>query len=380
MADRADERLDGWKAIARHFGRDERTVKRWEARGLPVRRVPGGGPRAAVYAHTGELGRWLNAQGPLPEEAEVPGADLGPAADPDPSRPVIVERAPAPPPRPARRWRVPLAVGASLALVGAVAAARLGGRSYPGPQSTAAFDPQARDHYLSGMAAWRLRTPASLAQARDDFGAAIAREPGYAAAYAGLANTYLLLREFGSMPDAEAYARADTAADTALKLDPGLAAAHRAKAFVLYWSKHDSPAAFTEFDKAAALAPNEALTWHWRATALQNDGRLPEALATIEHARALDPTSTAILADEGLLLHFAGRTGEARVRLARVVSLDPTNVAAHRYLAAIARSEGRMEDYRRETHLSAEMRGMAASDKALTIPDAGDSTHPVAAR
>lgn len=363
MVERGDERLDGWKAIARHFGRDERTVKRWEVRGLPVGRVPGGGARAAVYARTVDLDRWLNAQGPLPEE---PGAELvtdpdGDAADrhDDPIYPLVtIPLAPPTPPRSFRRLRIPAAFALGLALVGAVAVARRAETITNARSDTAqSFDPQARDRYLSGIAAWNLRTPASLAQARDDFGAAIAREPGYAAAYAGLANTFLLLREFGSMPDAEAYARADIAAEAALKLDPGLAAAHRAKAFVLYWSRHDPAAAWAEFDRAEALAPSEALTWHWRATALQNAGRLPEALAAIEHARSLDPASTALLADDGLLLYYAGRRAEARLRLKRVVALDPTNAGAHRYLGEIAHREGRTADAAAEFRLFGQLRG-----------------------
>lgn len=370
MNDRAGERLDGWKAIARHFGRDERTVKRWEARGLPVGRVPGGGARAPVYANTVDLDRWLNAQGPLPEETDAEPDEEATPAD-------VMARVPATTiaARPARRrWPLAFAAAATaVVLIGTVAA-----RRYADPDPAAGqtrFDPQARDRYLSGMAAWNLRTPMSLAQARDDFGAAIAREPGYAQAYAGLSQTYLLLREFGSMPEPEAYARADTAADTALKLDPNLAAAHRAKAFVLYWSKHDPAEAWAEFDRAEKLAPADALTWHWRATALQNAGRLPEALAAIEHARALDPTSTALLADDGLMLYFAGRRAEARVRLERVVLLDPTNADAHRYLGEIAHREGRLQDAAAEWRLFAQLRGTPdLTDTQIRAMDTTDVT------
>jgi hypothetical protein len=66
------------------------------------------------------------------------------------------------------------------------------------------IDPQARKRELDGLHAWNLRTPASLAQARQDFGAAIAGEPGYAPACAGRANTWLLLGKFGAVSDGEA--------------------------------------------------------------------------------------------------------------------------------------------------------------------------------
>jgi len=360
---RGEERLDGWKAIARHLGRDERTVRRWEARGLPVRRVPGG-PRAPVYANTADLDRWLNANAALAaadadiDDDPAPALTDAPPASDKASSPV----APAPDPGhrfptgSARRWRASILAATTLAAVAAFAFA-WSARTPASPAATppkldanpAAIDPLAREDYLNGYHAWSLRTPAGLAQARQDFGAAIAREPGYAPAYAGLANTYLLLREFGSMTDAEAYPKATAAAETALRLDPNLAAAHRARAFALFWSKHDAPAAWAEFDRALELAPNDALTFHWYATALSMGSRKADALRMIARARALDPGSTAILTDEALILYDAGWHAQARAQLARVVALDPANADAHRYLVDIARTEGRIADFQRET-------------------------------
>lgn len=282
--------------------------------------------RAPVYTTVGELDRWLNALDPgllsdpdtqshereasiatdaVPAPASKPESyQVGPPAEntPAPKLGPIWSSAPS----------VPRPVLATLALAGmvagAIAFAPSGHRAEQAkpavrPPDTASglsmrMDPQARENYLNGLHAWNLRTPASLAQARDDVGAAIAHEPGYAPAYAGLANTYLLLREFGTMPGAEAYAKAMAAADAALRLDPQLAAAHRARAFALYWGRRDPRAAWTEFDRAGALAPGEALTWHWYATALDGSGRETEALRMIDRARSLDPTSTAILADK----------------------------------------------------------------------------------
>ena len=367
MADKqGEERLDGWKAIARHLGRDERTVRRWEARGLPVNRVPGG-PRAPVYGTVVELDRWLNAN-----------AGLAAAGDAEANGPAPPDAQPAPEDSPALTSR-PRARGLTVPLLAAaLGATAVLAATWPSPRKpvrsvesvalsapVAAVDGEANADYLDGVHAWTMRTPTSLAQARQDFGAAIAREPGYAPAYAGLANTYLLLREFGSMADADAYPKAAAAADTALRLDPVLAAAHRARAFLLFWWKHDPGGAWNEFDRAAALAPADALTWHWYATAVNMAGRHGEALRLIQRARALDPASTAILTDEAMILYDAGSHAEGRAQLQRVIALDPANVDAHLYLAQIARYEGRADEYRNEMARADKLRGLRAADPSM---------------
>ncbi len=304
----------------------------------------------------GELDRWLSAAAPtLLAEPDDPG-DLAPFSEDAPAEdaPLSAARDPAhcDTASVASRRRRPLL--AALAVAGAIAAGALAfapvGRHTLAPHATASapaapsIDPQARERYLDGLHAWNLRTPASLAQAREDFGAAIAREPGYAPAYAGLANTYLLLREFGAMPEAEAYTKALAAAETALRLDPNLAAAHRARAFALFWGRGQPDAAWAEFEAAARLAPTEALTWHWYATALDGAGRSAEAARMIDRARALDPASTAILADKGVIVYRVGRQAEGRALEARVLALDPANIDAHRNLARMAMTEGRRAD------------------------------------
>lgn len=380
----ADQRLDGWKSIARHLGRDERTVKRWEARGLPVHRVPGGA-RAPVYAVVGEIDRWLTTTDPtlMAEPAEpLEPADGAPHVGGHDSDPA--DRRDRPTPRSGSempvRWRrariVVLAAGGAAALAALAFASDTRDPSPPlearAPRSIAAhtpmlpIDPGAREHYLNGLQAWNLRTPASLAQAREDFGAAIAREPASAPAYAGLANTYLLLREFGAMRDAEAYAKATVAAETALRLDPALAAAHRAHAFALYWGQHRADAAWAEFDRAATLAPGEALTWHWYATALDGAGRSAEAARMIERARALDPGSMAILTDKGEIVYRAGDRAKGRAILERVLALDPGNIDAHRNLARIAVAEGRSADAKLHWQRVIALGGSAEVRSALT--------------
>jgi len=213
VADRqGEQRLDGWKAIVGHLGRDDRTVKRGEARGLPVHRVPGG-ERARVYALVGEIDRWLNPTdlAPIIESNEVPDPIL--VSGDTLAQP---ERTEARFPLKRHALDAPLSIAGCFSAVAlvlapaalhavaprALAAAAAASVAQFGPITP--IDPQARKRELDGLHAWNLRTPASLAQARQDFGAAIAREPGYAPAYAGRANTWLLLVKYGAVSDGEA--------------------------------------------------------------------------------------------------------------------------------------------------------------------------------
>ena len=234
---RANRRLDTWKEIGAFFGRDERTVKRWETtRGLPVHRVPGAG-RANVYAYTEELAEWLSGtrisaesdaeansetlDGVAVELEEEAGAEPGAQRRADVyGDPGFVDR------RvgerrdagrylargdgwPAGRYVALLAAVLVAALIAVTVvrrasserAVRAGATSAAGGTGTAAArhhipDPQAEQLYLKGIYYWQKRTPESLNQAVDYFTQAVVRDPQYAEAYAGLANCYNLLREY----------------------------------------------------------------------------------------------------------------------------------------------------------------------------------------
>ena len=317
-----NRRLDSWKDIAAFFGRDKSTVRRWETeRGLPVHRLPGMG-RGSVYAYTGELQEWLRK----PEvQQEVFTEPEQPAAEP-----AFV---------PEIRWRTWIAVGVlALAVVavaysyrtlrfGARAAVQTGRRHVP--------TPEAQDFYLKGQFYWNQRTPESLNQAVDSFTQAVVRDPAYAQAYVGLAESYNLLREFSIMPGTDAYPRALAAEKKAIELDDSSAEAHADLAFTtLYW-KWDWPGAEQEFKRAIALDPNNAHAHHWYATALLALRRTPEALTQINRAQKLDPSSMAILADKGLILYYSGQQEAGIALLLQIEAAEPAFVSPHRYLAAI---------------------------------------------
>jgi len=328
------DRLESWKQIAAYFGRDERTVKRWEAqRGLPLHRLPGAAG-AKVYAFRGELHAWLRGDG---------GA--------------VAASAPAP--RPWRAW----ALG-SAAVVGVVAllstAFWLGRVDWSVPSSASgpkgrADDPVAAEFYRTGLYYAHALTPETLRQAIDYFTQAIVRDPSYADAYAGLADSYILLGVYSDMPAREAYPRARAAAERAIALDPGLADAHAALGYLdAYWSREPA-AARREFERALKLDPRSAITHQWYADALTNLGRDDEALAEIGTAQNLDPGSSAVLADRGRILLGQGRTDEAVTLLESVEQIAPGLLTPHSYLSGAYLIVGRDTDALREMEAAARL-------------------------
>ncbi|HEX4737511.1 MAG TPA: tetratricopeptide repeat protein [Allosphingosinicella sp.] len=342
-------RLKSWKEIAAFFGADERTVRRWEARGLPVRRLPGGG-RATVYADVAELETWMRGRD-----------DVLPSAAGD-----------APVPSARRRRRAAFVAGiAAVAAAGVAFIAFAPGGSSGAPAAPHRPPQQAVDLYLTATYDWEKRTPESLRQARDLFGRAIAEDPAYAEAYAGLANTYLLLREYSGMPDSEAYPRAREAAERALSLNPNLADAHSALAFVTFFWTRDWPRALEGFRRATALDPSSASAWHWYGTALLHAGRPDQALAALDQAQQREPSSRSIVADKALAAYYDGRGVEAVATLRQLVASDPEFSSPHAYLAQIYFVEGDFASWLRETAIAARLKGNPDEGEAVARAQQG---------
>jgi DNA-binding winged helix-turn-helix (wHTH) protein/tetratricopeptide (TPR) repeat protein len=195
-----------------------------------------------------------------------------------------------------------------------------------------AANSEAEDFYLKGRYYWNKRTPEDLNKAVDFFTQAIVRDPNYAPAYVGLADTYNLLREYSMMPAQEAYPRAQAAAKRAVELDDHSSAAHASLAFASFYGSWDAATAEREFRRAIELDPKSAVAHHWYATYLSTVRRLPEGLAQIEQAQAIDPASKSILADKGRILFLAGKHDEAIALLKQMEAAEPDFVSPHRYL------------------------------------------------
>jgi Tfp pilus assembly protein PilF len=361
----AHTRLDSWKEIAAFLGRDERTVNRWEKDlGLPVHRLPGA--KGRVYAYTEELSAWLAAPKDAHTRAAIseqsPALRAGVAASgltvtteehtsldtvplETPSGQVIGTPS-------AARYRnaIRLSVVAILGL-GALTLvlyprANRGSKTArqatsPSKQaspasvvlaSTPPHNPEAEQLYLQGRYYWNKRTPDDLNKALDYFMQAIVHDPNYSQAYVGLADCYNLLREYTSMPSSEAYPRALAAAKKAVELDEQSSEAHASLAFVTFFGMWDFATGEREFRRAIELNPNSAAPHHWYANALLALHRLPEALAEIDRAQALDPASSAILADKGNILGSTDRRDEGLNLLKQMESRDPSFRSPHAYL------------------------------------------------
>jgi tetratricopeptide (TPR) repeat protein len=361
-----DDVLHGWKDIAAYVSRDVSTVKRWEKqRGLPVRRVPGDG-RANVYAHSTELAQWLASGGPDSVDDEVGGGSPGQEQVLAPVQ--AEERALARSADIRHRWPVwfwaAVGIGCLTAIL-LVTAHHLQSASPVAPlPAEASFAlrnpskvPGVEDLTYRGVYSYEKRTPDSLAQAETYFQESVAKDPRYAPAYAGLAITYNLMREYGSMPSVEAYAKSRFAAERAISLDPRLSDAHAALGFIQFFWDWNAPGAEREFQTAIALDPGSALARHWFGSMLTHEGRFAEAVEQLEIAQRLDPSSTSILLARSLALGFGGHRQQAIDLLHQISDQDPEFGSVHLRLGTICMVEpGDLNMYFSETETWAQLR------------------------
>jgi tetratricopeptide (TPR) repeat protein len=196
-------------------------------------------------------------------------------------------------------------------------------------------DPKAFEDYLRGRYFWNKRTADALEQGAAHFNQAIARDPNYASAYSGLADTYALLGDwqYAAMTTQEAMPKARAAALKALQLDDTLSEAHTSLAFVLEGFDWDLESAGREFQSAIRLNPGYATAHHWYAWHLALIGRYDEAVQEMRRAQNLDPLSLIINADLAELLVIAHRSDEAIQQSLKTIAMDPDFAMAHNQLA-----------------------------------------------
>ena len=178
-------------------------------------------------------------------------------------------------------------------------------------------NPEAYELYLKGRYSWNKRTPSGLATAISYFNQAIAKDPGYALAYSGLADTYGTATQYGASPS-ENFPKSNAAARKALELDATLARPHAVLGGNEMEYDWDFAGGEAEYKKALELDPNDATTHHWYALDLGViGGREQEALAEINRAHQLDPLSPIISASVGEVHIDARQYDEAIAQLRR---------------------------------------------------------------
>ena len=189
-------------------------------------------------------------------------------------------------------------------------------------------DPEAYALYASGRLAWTRQTETSLLQAIGFFEQAIARDPDYALAYSGLADSYAVLGVFGIRAPRDVFPSARRAADKALSIDPDLAAAHSALGHIKLMYEHDVDAAAREYARAMQLDASVALTYHRRGFMYAMQGDIDRAVAEAEHAQQIEPLWLAPRTAEANHLYYARRYDDSVRLVEQVLALDERADAA----------------------------------------------------
>ncbi|MEO6444359.1 MAG: protein kinase [Gemmatimonadaceae bacterium] len=201
-------------------------------------------------------------------------------------------------------------------------------------------DSEAYHAYLRGRHQWNKRTRDGFMQAIEHFNGAIDRDPAYALAYTGLADTYNVLGYYNFLPPRAAYPRAKAAAMRALELQPDLAEAHASLGYTRLFFDWEWSGAAESFERAIAHDARYASAHQWYAWYLMVAGRIEEMITAMQTALQLDPLSLIINAHMGYALFWAGRHDEALSRLRKTVALDPEFALAYWPLGALQVHKG----------------------------------------
>jgi serine/threonine-protein kinase len=214
---------------------------------------------------------------------------------------------------------------------------------------------EAYELYLKGNYFWNKRTGADLRKAIDYFNQAIAKDPGYALAYVGLADAYLLLANYGAAAPRDSLPQAKAAVMKAIELDNNLAEAH-ASLGLLSMYDCEFERAVSEFDRAIELSPNYAMAHHWFGDGpLMALARTDRSVAEGMRAVELDPLSLINNADFGWVLFNARRYDEAIAQLRKTLEIDPRFYLARYYLGEPLQMKGQLPAAIAEYRAAAEL-------------------------
>lgn len=338
-------RLDSWKEIAAYVNRDVSTVRRWEKRErLPIHRQAHAS-RDSVFAFTEEIDSWVESRQRLTPSLAPPTETV----------------------ESGRSGRhVPLAAAVALAIaIGFMLAASAGSaipdRSFRQLLTASSAGPgtvsqSALRFYLRGRQRMESRNPQGFASALTDFREAITRDPGFAKAYAGLADAHSLMGYYRFQPPREAFEAARAAALMALKLDDSLAEAHASLAGLMASYDWDWSGAEREYRRAIELDPSFAAARHGYANCLSLMGRHDEAIAQAREAAGLQPLSLIILTGAlGNAYTQAGQYEQAASQYRSAIELDNNFGNAHASLGLLYWRQGRLTEARQELQVAASL-------------------------
>lgn len=200
---------------------------------------------------------------------------------------------------------------------------------------------EAYQAYLKGRYHWNKRSEEGFKQAINFFQEAIAKDPTYALAYTGLADTYTLRSDYGLLASQEGYALAKGAVTLALKYDDNLAEAHTSLASIKAVADWDWQGAENEYRRAIELNPNYPTAHHWYGAQLFLQGRFDQALQEMRKAQQLDPLSLAINKDFAVALLYARDYDKALEQCRKTLEIEPHFGAMFTYIAQIYQLQGK---------------------------------------
>jgi DNA-binding winged helix-turn-helix (wHTH) protein/TolB-like protein/Tfp pilus assembly protein PilF len=222
-------------------------------------------------------------------------------------------------------------------------------------------NPEAYEMYLRGIYCVNKQTPEFLRKAIDYFEKAVVLDPGYAAAYASISDTYTALGFYGAMRPAEAFPKARNALNRALEIDDTLAEAHTARAFVKMQYERDWSGAEQAFKRAIETNPNYLPARIWYAWWLLLHDRLNESRAEMKQAYQIDPVTRDTNGSLALYLFYTREYESAVEQYRKAIAMEPRSAGSHNMIGLIKARTGLHEQARSELKL-AEGAGGARSD------------------
>jgi TolB-like protein/lipoprotein NlpI len=214
--------------------------------------------------------------------------------------------------------------------------------------------------YLKGRFSWNKRTPESLKQAIGFYDQAIGKDPNYALAFSGLAETYVLFSFYGVAPAKESMPKAKAAMDRALAIDDSIAEAHAARGKYLAFFEFDRSGSEREFRRAIELNPNYATAHQWLGLDfLVLTRRFDEGIRELRRAGEIDPLSPVIGSDTASALGYAGRFDEAIDQARRTLEFEPTFSYAYTMLGYALDGKGQFD------------KAISQYEKAISLSDDG---------
>jgi len=203
---------------------------------------------------------------------------------------------------------------------------------------------EAYNLYLQGRYFWNRRGEEGLKKSVDYFEQAIKKDPAYALAYAGLADSYITLGDWLLLPSKEVFPKARAAVLKALEIDDELAEAHNALAAIKKYYDWDWPGAEKEHKRAIELNPNYPTAHQWYSEFLYVKERFDEAIAEAKRAQELDPLSPIIYLSGANAFYFSRQYDKAIEQYKKALNLDPTLLLAHNYIFLCYVEKGMYED------------------------------------